>query len=209
MALIVLALFALFDTPAPYRCITVYGRTECGYRCEATNGDVGCAATPAGVCVTTGGKLTCWDPPEWVRAHYRERLPTPECLTKSGETACGYHCWSHDGDVQCAESPDGVCGNSRDEIKCWDPSPATYCVETGRPLPRPRCVVYDGQIACGYNCETRNGEVACAQTPAGKCIAEHGEVRCFDPPAPVLCEPGKPCAAVDSRSWCLGRPVKP
>lgn len=206
MWMLFVGLLGLVDGPAEYRCITVYGRTECGYRCEATNGEVGCARTRDGVCVTGSGKLTCWDPPEWVRAHYRDKLPPPECLSRDGETACGYHCWSHDGVVKCADSPDGVCGNSPSKVMCWDPSPATYCAEPGLPLPRPRCAITDRKIACGYNCEVRNGQVKCAQTPAGRCIVEDGEVRCFDEPPPALCEPGRPCAAdADPRAWCQRR----
>lgn len=200
---LLVSVLALLDTPAQYRCLTYNGHTECGYRCEATGGEMGCAQTAQGICVTASGHVTCWDPPEWVRAHYRDRVPPPECLTRGGVTACGYKCRAHNGEVACAQSPDGVCGNSPDDLVCWDPSPELYCIEVARALPPARCLVHDGKIACGYACEGRGGALGCAASPTGTCVVEKGEVRCFDAPIPVVCEEGKPCAAgVDPRPWC-------
>lgn len=207
MWLIVTMLLALPQSAAPPKCMTFYGKTACGYRCQASNDQVACAQTPDGVCVAVLGVVTCWDPPEWVRAHYAGAVPRPECLTRYGKTACGYHCEAHDGEVACAQSPDGICRTSVAELVCWDPHPSTYCYAIGRRMPRPRCIVSDGKIACGYGCEARGGKLACAQTPAGSCTTRPGEIICFDPLPPLGCQPGLPCTLeqmVDSRPWCLG-----
>ena len=32
-----------------------------------------------------------------------------DCLTSEGKTACGFHCVSGEGQVRCAQTPEGVC----------------------------------------------------------------------------------------------------
>ena len=151
--------------------------------------------------------MTCWDPPEAVRVHYRGAVPRPKCLSRAGRTICGYHCQANDADVACADTPDGICTSNHNGITCWDPPSSAYCADQTK-LPRPKCVLYQEQTACGYACETRSGQVRCAETPGGKCTAEHDEVVCFDPPPPPMCGP-VPCAAQDpadqSRPWCARR----
>lgn len=64
---------------------------------------------------------------------------------------------------------------------------------TGRPppaapppaVPPPRCITAYGQTVCGYDCSAVNGEVRCASTPYGACIATDQHVTCWDP-APQL-----------------------
>lgn len=39
-----------------------------------------------------------------------------------------------------------------------------------------------GKTACGFHCTAGFGDVDCAETYAGACLAAFGEVRCWDPP---------------------------
>lgn len=108
-----------------------------------------------------------------------------ECLTTSGKTACGFHCEASDGEVRCAQTPDGVCSVSSGVVACWDP-PAILRRVFGERVPKPSCVTTDGQTACGYACETNNEHALCAQTPFGECRASDGKIVCWDPPAVVV-----------------------
>jgi hypothetical protein len=205
MSLLALALSLL---PAAPTCLTNYGYTACGYGCLAAHGAVACAATPSGICTATSDAsispgVVCWDPPEWVRAHYGDKVPAPVCASRGGKTACGYHRVTHGSDVECAASPDGICRASSRGITCWDPPVSSYCADS-RPLPRPQCILVDGHIACGYACEARGGRMACAASPGGRCTVLPGQILCMDPPQPPLCG-YRPCTA-DSESserwWC-------
>jgi hypothetical protein len=194
-------------------CLTNYGKTACGYSCLAAHGAVSCASTPAGICTATSDAsnppgVVCWDPPEWVRAHYGDKVPPPQCLARTGKVACGYHCVAHGGEVSCAASPDGICRASSLGITCWDPPVSTYCADS-RALPRPQCILSGGEIACGYACEARGGRMACASTPGGKCVVLPGQILCTDPPAPAMCgfRPCVPETAGSERSWCRPAPA--
>ena len=44
-----------------------------------------------------------------------------------------------------------------------------------------KCVSGYGKSACGYDCVVAYGDVACARTPFGACIAAYGIVYCWDP----------------------------
>src|SRR5438876_1239670 len=44
-----------------------------------------------------------------------------ECLTSSGKTACGFHCVASDGQVRCAQTPEGICSTASGVVACWDP----------------------------------------------------------------------------------------
>ena len=173
-------------TPGAPRCLNQYGKTACGYQCLAAHGEVACANTPDGICNADGGTVTCWDPPESVRAYYRDRVPRPECRSRAGKVACGYRCQTHDNDVACATTPEGICGVSYDGITCWDPPTWAWCGASR--MPRASCVTLDHQTACGYQCVARSGHVGCASTPGGSCTTERGNVICIDPP------PLPPCA---------------
>src|SRR5580765_1644830 len=100
---LVLQLLSLL--PVAATCLTQNGDTACGYNCLAAHGQVACARTSAGICSASTTEVLCWDPPESVRAHYGEKIPRPECLTRSGNIACGYHCEAHDDEVRCAQTP--------------------------------------------------------------------------------------------------------
>jgi hypothetical protein len=114
---------------------------------------------------------------------------------------------AHDDDIACAGSPDGVCRATALGVTCWDPSPANYCADD-RPLPRPACVVLDDKVTCGYACEARNGQMACAATPGGICEATPGGIVCSDAETPPMCG-DVPCDTGDSeRPWCTAPRTK-
>lgn len=106
--------------------------------------------------------------------------PMPSCLTAYGETACGFGCAASAGEVRCAATPAGLCQGTARGVVCFDPP------EGGWHLPRASCLVVGGLTACGYGCQAAGGDVKCAQSPWGLCIADFGRVECWDPPsAPV------------------------
>jgi hypothetical protein len=204
MASLLIHLLALL--PVSATCLTNYDKTACGYSCLAAHGEVACARTPAGICSAVDNRVVCWDPPEWVRLHYGDKLPPPQCLTRDGKIACGYRCEAHDEDVACATTPDGICQYTyQNGIACWDPQPSTYCADR-RALPRPECVVLDGRVACGYHCEARNGKIGCAATPGGRCTVQPDQILCWDPEPPPMCG-AQACEGASERSWCA--PVAP
>jgi hypothetical protein len=41
------------------RCLSAYGKTECGYGCKAAYGEVACSDIPGGKCEAAYGKVTC------------------------------------------------------------------------------------------------------------------------------------------------------
>jgi hypothetical protein len=204
-AVLGILLWILPATPAS-TCTTNNGKTACGYRCLAAHGDLACAQTPLGICRATSDGATnpgvvCWDPPESVRLHYGDRAPPPDCVMRRGELTCGYRCQASGDNAECAQTPDGVCRASSRGVVCWDPASNLYCAGNGS-LPRPQCIVNDGEIACGYNCEARGGQLACAQTPAGRCTYNYGSFECIDPPGPAMCG-AMPCdPRTDTRAWC-------
>ena len=188
MGLLVALALGWFQTAAARpSCLRTDGKTACGFGCLAAHGRVACARTAPGVCAATGDGVVCWDPPPAVRAHYGDRTPRPRCITRAGHTECGYHCQAHDDDVACAGTPDGICRATGRGVTCWDPPPTSYFCDDERPPPRPSCVVLDDEVACGYACQVRNGQMACAQTPDGVCTVADGGIICMDPDAPASC----------------------
>lgn len=115
-----------------------------------------------------------------------------ECLTSSGETACGYHCVASYGQVRCAQTPQGACSTASDVVACWDPPAVVRKVfEYQRAVPpQTNCVNTYGQTACGYDCIISDDRVQCAQTPFGACLADQGNLVCWDPPAAVVWSKG-------------------
>jgi hypothetical protein len=115
-----------------------------------------------------------------------------ECLTSSGVTACGYHCVADYGQVRCAQTPQGACSLASDVVACWDPPPVVRVVFGSRRMGPPRidCVNTYGQTACGYDCIVSDDRVQCAQTPFGACLADQGNLVCWDPPAAVMLSRG-------------------
>ena len=110
------------DLPQP-SCITSINGAACGYFCERTGDQVGCAATPFGACATRFGVLRCWDPAPEVRWEMEARgeLRAASCERTLDKVACGYGCTSTLKSVKCAQTPWGRCTRSFDQIACWDP----------------------------------------------------------------------------------------
>ena len=179
---------AAMAQPAQARCTSAYGQTVCGYECKAAYGELRCAQTPWGTCTAAFGKVVCSDgAPQLV--HCRGPLQKVECKSAFGEIACGYDCKAAFGEVKCAQTPEGTCQASFGELTCWDPQPTFGRSPVGH-HPRARvlqdqekatCTSAYGQTACGYDCKAAYGEVKCAQTPRGTCVAQYGEITCFDP----------------------------
>jgi hypothetical protein len=64
------------------------------------------------------------------------------------------------------------------------------------------CATLDDAVACGYACQARNGHMACASTPGGRCEVMPEGIVCFDPDLSTCgVAPCVPEAA--ERSWCL------
>lgn len=174
------------------RCHAAYGKVSCGYGCVEGFGEVRCAATPQGRCVSDGGKVTCWDPPGAVAVAPSTAWPQADCRTAYGSTVCGYDCVAAFGTVKCAQTPYGACMEAYGQVTCWDPDAATrgghapqpeHGGRSGVPLSKATCEAAYGEIACGYGCAQGYGEVKCAATPQGRCMAGGGAVSCWDPPS--------------------------
>lgn len=114
-----------------------------------------------------------------------------DCLTSSNQTACGYHCLGANGEVRCAQTPQGVCAFSSGVLACWDPPPLLRRVYAHGAVPEPACVTNNGQTACGYQCVVSSDQAQCAQTPFGACRVNAGRVVCWDPPAEVMLARGE------------------
>lgn len=178
------------EIPTAPECLTSgRGERACGYGCISAYGEVRCARTPEGVCTAAADLLACWDPPPFVKAAWTARfarqapLPKASCITSAGKTACGYHCVRGFDQVQCADTPWGVCRPGDGALRCWDPSPALLAsLREGQRLPEAICSAVSGKLACGYHCAATGGEVACTETPDGICRADQDRVTCFDPP---------------------------
>lgn len=166
----------------PAECKSAYGQTGCGYGCVAAYGEVKCAKTPQGRCQAAYGEITCWDPredgPERDRdGHGRRGLPGATCESSYGKTACGFSCVAAYGEVQCAESPMGVCTSAYGKVKCWDP-PAHVRRSYRDAGKKAMCETAYGKIGCGYGCVAAYGEIGCASAPDGACEAAYGKVTC-------------------------------
>jgi hypothetical protein len=77
---------------------------------------VQCAQRPGGKCQGYNGTITCFEPP----ADAFQHMPVvqAECVSSNGQTACGYGCASHKGQVRCAQRPGGMCQGYNGTITC-------------------------------------------------------------------------------------------
>lgn len=112
------------------------------------------------------------------------QVPAQKCLSEYGQTKCGYACTAGSGQVKCAASPLGACAAAYGKVVCWDPSPDVVQAHARRTGPA-SCLAQYGKIACGWSCAAGAGDVKCAATPLGACLADNGKVVCSDPPAPL------------------------
>lgn len=102
-------------------------------------------------------------------------------------------CVSAQGQTRCSRTPWGKCIATNGRVFCGDPS--YEALNVGLDVPRVSCLAANGTAACGYDCKSANGEVACAKTPWGRCLARQGHVTCADPklvawgvePEPIEC----------------------
>jgi hypothetical protein len=101
-------------------CKSAYGTTVCGYHCVAEYGEVRCAATPMGACITSYGQVVCWDPEPEVAQAYGRRGPPGQCIAEYGSVACGYNCVASYGQLRCARTPDDICQANYGQIQCTD-----------------------------------------------------------------------------------------
>ncbi|AGC47355.1 hypothetical protein MYSTI_06082 [Myxococcus stipitatus DSM 14675] len=67
------------------------------------------------------------------------------------------------------------------------------------PQPVPNCLSSQGQTACGFNCQSARGGIACAQTPYGTCAVHAGQVHCWDPPRVAIQHPSKSSASPECK----------
>ncbi len=110
----------------------------------------------------------------------------PKCVTSNGKTACGYECMATEGQVRCAQVPQGVCAAGSGMLVCWDPPAVLRSLLGTAALQRPSCLISSGHAACGYSCVANYDTVQCAQTPFGACSANEGKVVCWDPAAAII-----------------------
>ena len=168
------------------------GAIACGYACAQLEGQVACAKTPAGVCEARYGKVQCFDPGPEVFAVWGADPPRPSCDARNDRIACGYGCKANAAGSACAKTPAGTCAELGGQVVCGDPKPRVLCA-FGKDTPAPKCRGEGQQRACGYDCQYFNGDLKCAETPAGKCTERAGSgTTCFDPPLQL----SEKCAAV-------------
>jgi hypothetical protein len=192
LALLTALFLASTPTPVPPPdCVTAQGRTTCGYACRSTGSSARCAQTPQGLCTVLQGEVHCFDPPLAVIHHPPKQTATPMCRQSGTSVACGYRCMVVEGRVACARTPYGVCKVLNGRLTCWDPTD-TAIHQYGAELPPAQCRAAGGAVACGYECQTTLDQVACTQTPAGRCTAQGGQVTCWDPPSLLHCEHTSP-----------------
>jgi hypothetical protein len=165
-------------------CVTVEGKTTCGFQCVVAYGQARCAATPQGVCGSGYGRVACWDPPPYVVRHYGDDLPQAGCLADAGDLACGYGCITAYDHVRCTETPVGACGAWSGTIACSDPWPGEFRRERGD-LPAMTCLESSDRIGCGYGCAYGFGEVRCSRSPEGFCQVAPERLVCVEPPPPA------------------------
>ena len=108
----------------------------------------------------------------------------PTCITASGRTDCGFSCVTTNDGPHCAQSPFGACAVNDGTAVCADP-PA-WAFTLGRRPASVRCMQQYDLVACGYDCVATDGQISCAQTEWGVCIAAYDHVQCWDPSPAVV-----------------------
>lgn len=172
--MLMLALVVLTQWPQQ-QCLTASGNAACGYDCKSASGQVRCARTPLGKCVTASGQIFCNDPPNIVlRLGSAEQMT---CVTASGVGACGYDCKTASGTAACAQTPWGRCVTVSGRVVCGDPS--RRALASGE-VAQVMCLTASGNAACGYDCKSASGNVACSSLPWGRCITASGRVTCSE-----------------------------
>lgn len=99
-------------------CKSAYGATACGFGCVAAYGEVKCAQLPGGACTAAYGQVTCFEPPAQTVSGGYGAMPSSECKSAYGSTACGYGCVAAYGTVRCAQAPGGACSAAYGQVTC-------------------------------------------------------------------------------------------
>jgi hypothetical protein len=172
------------SAPVP-ECHTSGASQACGFHCRAELNQAKCSQTPEGFCENVEQHLVCWDPPEEVRLHGVPGVKA-SCQVKFREVVCGFTCATSETHLACTQTPWGVCSTRFDSVACWDPSPEVIHAVPPGELVGAKCVQTDDGVACGWDCKTSYQQVACAQSPRGKCVVNEGHIACFDPPLPPI-----------------------
>lgn len=107
------------------------------------------------------------------------QVPAQQCVSEYGQTKCGYACTAGSGHVKCASTWLGACVAAYGKVVCWDPS-AEVLQSVSRRTASAQCLAQYGKIACGWSCAAGYGDVKCAATPVGACLADNGKVVCSD-----------------------------
>jgi hypothetical protein len=181
------AVFLNAQVPAA-ECLTQYGTTQCGYGCVAAYGQVQCSPNPGGACAAEYGRVVCSSARVSITTAGYEQA---QCVAAYGQLVCGYGCAQAYGQVRCSQVPGGICSAAYGSIQCVEapqrfswagPAHAAWgAANVTGAFPQAECLRRYGTTACGYDCKAFYGQVRCAQTPLGRCIAERGQVRCVDP----------------------------
>jgi hypothetical protein len=162
-----LMMVAALSTPS---CTSAYGRIECGWNCLARYGELECAQWPGGSCLAAYGQVEC-GPPEPAGGYGVSdpdiRFPMAQCVAHRGQIECGWDCKTRFDTVKCAAWPGGACVQHRDTVVCGPEAPPRWWAlfRRGERISRAQCISKHDQVACGWNCESRYGQVACMDTP--------------------------------------------
>jgi hypothetical protein len=149
------------------RCVTSNGQVACGFHCLISHGKPQCAQTPFGACRANAGTVLCWDPPAHVIADRKGQTPRASCISAFDKVACGYHCEANEGELRCAQTPDGVC-RREGGLMCWDPPPKTVMAfASGSTV---ACLDANGGRSCGYRCLATNKQTRCGSSENDYCF---------------------------------------
>ncbi len=109
--------------PAAPVCKAKFRDVACGYTCATSPDKIACTQTPWGVCGTRHGEVKCWDPAPAVVHHFANtgELRGATCVHTAQGIECGWDCKTSYREVQCAQTPKGVCRVVDGRIACFDP----------------------------------------------------------------------------------------
>jgi len=173
--------FVMGDRVPRPGCIVASGQAACGYHCAMNYGRVQCAQTPFGACRANEGHVVCWDPPGPVIASMGTRTPNASCLAQYGKVACGYSCNAYDGEVRCAQTPQGTCSVQSGTLICWDP-PLESIPSMIDPNAELACIDAGDGRACGYRCMGTPNQAKCGSRRGDVCrVGEDDAIHCAEP----------------------------
>jgi hypothetical protein len=107
-------------TPSP-ECKAQGQQVACGYGCVSGAEGLACARTPAGVCRSQAGRVSCFDPAPAAICALGRDLPPQQCKASDGGAVCGYNCTTAFSRSACARTPQGLCKVADAQVTCFDP----------------------------------------------------------------------------------------